>query len=93
MSKKKRKPQPSQRTISRGTAFISWGIFALIGGISLFIFNILFIYFAYRPAHPQVQLSLPLVLTLLSGPLIIEALLVMVGIIAIIIGVRKNRKL
>ena len=93
MSRKKRKPQPSQRAISQGTTFVSWGIFALIGGISLFVLDILFIYFAYQPAHPQVQLTLPSVLTLLSGPLIIETLLVIIGIIAIIIGVRKKRPL
>ncbi|GCE23504.1 hypothetical protein [Dictyobacter kobayashii] len=98
MSKKKRRAQYSQRMLSQrmasqGTTFLSWGIFALVGSAFLFIIGVLFIYFAYKPAHPQVQLSLPLMLTLLSGPLIIEALLVIVGIIAIIIGLRKKRQI
>ncbi|GCE31123.1 hypothetical protein KDA_66070 [Dictyobacter alpinus] len=92
MARRQRRPiTHNQSTRSHSSVFIIWGILAVLGGISLFILNILFIFFKYIPAHPQFKLTFASMLTLISGTVIIEALLVILGILGIVIGRKLNK--
>ncbi|GCF06944.1 hypothetical protein [Dictyobacter arantiisoli] len=90
----KQKKQQSNilaRVASPGQSYIIWGSLALVGAAFLCIINIVFIYASYKSAHPTLNLTLSDVLILLSGPLIIAGLLALIGIAAIIFGIKQHK--
>lgn len=95
MSKRKKRQKTYPNTLQpqkTGSPYRTWGILALVGSLFLFILGISFIFFSYKPAHPGIELTPTSVISLLAGPLIIETLLAIVGIIGIAVGTWQNKK-
>lgn len=98
MSRKKRRARTSATTTGQQhytqqdrykATFVRWGILAILGSILLFVIDMVFLYTAYFPAHPHMVPNLS-VLDILRGPLIIEGILLLVGIGALLYGLRRK---
>ena len=98
--RKRRSPNSPKRGATAGqqhytsqerykSTFVRWGILAIVGSILLFAIDMIFLFTAYFPAHPE-RANTSSVLTILQGPLIIEGLLLLFGIGALIYGLRHR---
>lgn len=97
MSKKRKHTAHKQRQTTppvspkrRSSPFIRWGIVAMVGGLGLLAMQIIFVVITLAQGHSHTNFSL--LLSTLIGPLLIDAIMIVVGLIALLYGLWQKRQ-